>query len=330
MLAAHLRLFNKKLKGDVPDRRNAAARFIATLDASKQAAMPLDVEAAVANGGHHRPPSGADLTDLPEWGSFRGVTLLPSTPTTNGDAGDGDTGDEEWADERGAGGMPVTGGRHEASADGEALDRAEDDQAFAEPEQHEQDEEDDEDWEVIEPAVVLDEEEEEHDFLLELEEDDYLAEVELAEVELAEVELGEVEPAPADEVLVGMEHDEAGDEDEDEDWVLDQNAMVEDDELVAEVEPDEMAEIVSLLVPASGPVATPSVNPEPEPEPAVAELDVDVAEPDIAAAAGTNGSRELSNFDDFEWSEEAQFAEPEIEVVVAPRVGGKKLARARR
>ena len=101
----------------------------------------------------------------------------------------------------------------------------------------------------------------------------------------------------------------------------------------------EAEEIVAQLVPASGPVVVPHVEAvtEPQPEPEVDDTDTDTAAsaetPDTAAATNGNGNGNgsgdpVSDFDDFEWSEEAQYAEPEVEVFVAPRPGGrrKKLA----
>ncbi|MEA2843930.1 MAG: hypothetical protein QOJ69_1601 [Actinomycetota bacterium] len=320
LLAAHLRLFNKRLKGDEPDHGTSAARFIAMLDASKQTAMPLDVEAAVANGGHHREPSGAVLADLPEWGSFRGVTLLPAAPSE-----DEDGGDEAWAGDDAEDATPIAveaRDRDESAVDAAALDDAalddaaiDDDGAFAELEHDEQD------WVVAEPALVEDEAED--DFLVELEEDDHLAELEPAEDDEA---YGELEAAEDDEAYGELEAAEG-------DGAVAEPAFVDDDELAFELEQDEEAEVVSLLVPASGPVVVSSVKPEPAVAEAVAMAIAEpaVAEPEVAAepedAAGTNGSSDpLSDFDDFEWSEEAQYAEPEVEVFVGPRLGGKKLA----
>ena len=80
LLAAHLRLFNKRLK---TDGRAAGARPPSSSPPSTPPSTPpcrSTSRPAVANGGHHRAPSGAALTSLPEWGQFRGVTLLPGRP----------------------------------------------------------------------------------------------------------------------------------------------------------------------------------------------------------------------------------------------------------
>ncbi len=406
LLAAHLRLFNKRLKTDAPRRRSSAAEFIATLDASKHAAMELDVEAAVANGGHHRTPSGTALTSLPEWGQFRGVTLLPAAQEALEDEDDDDVwaesaedadaeaeADGSEADEEAAelDGWAVAEDEQELHADGEIDVEDDEDDLVAELEPWGDDDvaeleapgDDEEDWDeaAIAELEVQDEEAEDWDdeaereawgeqAVAELEPDekpDPIADLELAaeiallaELErdespelVAELELDEEpEMVPAmvpDEMVAELEMD---DEDEADEMIaelkLGDEEEDEADEIVADLvrssgpvvipEQVEAEEIVAQLVPASGPVVVPHVEdvaePEPEPEPEVDNTGVGSEKPDTAAATNGNGNGSgdpLSDFDDFEWSEEAQYAEPEVEVFVAPRPGGrrKRLSRAR-
>ncbi len=340
LLAAHLRLFNQRLKPDGHHRKSSAAEFIATLDASKHARIPLDVEAGVANGGHHRAPSGVALTQLPEWGQFRGVTLLPAAPASEIEDEDEDAGDEAWADSSDA------DADAEAERDAEADEERERDGWAVAEEEHElqaevgADEEDDEDgfvaelepWDVVvaaEPEAPgegdvndWDDEAERdawgEDAVVDSESDD---EPEL----IADLEDEEPAMVPAlvpDEMVAEPEQEQEQDE---------------ESEIVAELvrtagpvvlpEDDEDSEIVAELVPASGRVVIPDVEDledvtEPEPEPEVHDTET----PEVAATTNGNGSHPSSDFDDFEWSEEAQYAEPEVEVFVAPKPATKKLA----
>ncbi len=431
LLAAHLRLFNKRLKPEGVRRQSSAAEFIATLDASKHAKLHLDVEAAVANGGHHRATSGAALTDLPEWGQFRGVTLLPATPDTV-EAADDEAGEEVWAEDDAEralesadaeaeeaeldGWAVANGGQRpqtdlvidgeqdeddfvvelepwddevvaelegQAEDDEEAWDEAAEraawgDDAVAELEpvedaEFEQDEEvelltdleSDEEYDEAELLSELepDEEDEIVELLSELEPDQeadlesdeeaeivvLLAEEEaelLAEPEadeedeiVAELEsddeaelLAEVEPDEEAQLLAELEADEEADllaevephdEGEDEDEIVAELVRGSGPVVIPEV--DEPEEVVAVLVPGPAPVVVPQTaqvtDPEPEPE-----VDLADAEAPAAAAATTNGngSHPVSDFDDFEWSEEAQYAEPEVEVFVSPTPGRRK------
>ena len=299
LLAAHLRLFNKRLKTDSPRRRSSAAEFIASLDASKHAAMELDVEAAVANGGHHRTPSGATLTSLPEWGQFRGVTLLPAAPE---EVEDEDDDEEAWAESAGhaaaeaeAEGSDVD--EEAAELDGGAV--AEDRQALhADPEIDEEDDEDDfvaelEPWgddDVAELEAQHDDDDEDWDDAaiaeLEVQAEDVKDWDDEAEREAwGEEAVAELQPAEEADLLADLELAE-------EIELLTELELAEELEPVAELERDEEAEPVAELErdEEAEPVAEHEPDVEPEmvaamvPDEMVAELEQDEDEDDEMVA----------------------------------------------
>ena len=121
---------------------------------------------------------------------------------------------------------------------------------------------------------------------------------------------------------------------------LGQDGLGQDEDEQDEDEQDE-AEVVSELVRVSGPVVMPSVDPKvvaviPPSEAAASTPQVVDQTPDAVEVIevpheATNGHHEpVSDFDDFEWSEEAQFAEPEVEVFVGPRAPGQLATASRR
>jgi hypothetical protein len=78
VLAGHIRLLNVRTKEPAPAKPPPGTYVARALEAARANRIPVDVAAAVANGGHHRAPPGPadDLAELPVWAEFEPVSAL--------------------------------------------------------------------------------------------------------------------------------------------------------------------------------------------------------------------------------------------------------------
>jgi len=81
VLAGHVRLLNVRIKPAVAPRKLPPGAYVArALAAARPSQIPIDVAAAVADGGHYRAPPlpvpGDDLAGLPVWAEFEPVSAL--------------------------------------------------------------------------------------------------------------------------------------------------------------------------------------------------------------------------------------------------------------